>query len=250
MLTGTPLSGTILNALGILVGGLMGLTLTRQFTQTTQLALRGLMGVFTVIIGLTITWNSIHGDLTHIFKQLGILILALICGRLVGKLLRIQRGLNRLGKYASMRFAAAKRDDPNRLNEGFMICALLFCAGPLGPIGAVEDGLMGYWEPLAIKAVMDGLAAMGFVAIYGWGVVLSAVPVLAYQGIVTLLVHGLEPTLREHALLDPINAAAGMLIFCVSLIVLELKKLQLGDYLPTLAMAPLLTMLFDGKFKL
>src|ERR1700722_14288824 len=162
MLTGTTLTGTILNALGILVGGLMGLTLTPQFTQTTQLALRGLMGVFTVVIGLTITWNSIHGNLTQILKQLGVLILALILGKMAGRLMHIQRGLNKLGAFASKRFAAAKRDDPNRLNEGFMICALLFCAGPLGPIGAVEDGLMGYWEPLAIKAVMDGLAAMGF----------------------------------------------------------------------------------------
>lgn len=248
MLTGTVLTGTILNALGILVGGLMGLMMPRQFTQTTQLAMRGLMGVFTVIIGLTITWNSIHGNLLQILEQLGILIASLITGRLVGRLVGIQRGLNKLGKYASTRFAAAKRDDPNRLNEGFLICALLFCAGPLGPIGAVEDGLMGYWEPLAIKAVMDGLAAMGFVAIYGWGVVLSAVPVLAYQGTITLLVQRLVPYLGDHALLDPVNAAAGMLIFCVSLIVLELKKLQLGDYLPAMVMAPLLSWLVQTQF--
>ncbi len=248
MLTGTTLTGTLLNALGILVGGMIGLTLTRQFTQATQIALRGLMGVFTVIIGLMITVNSFHGTPAQVFTQLGILILALTLGRIAGRLMHIQRGLNKLGQHASKRFAAAKRDDPNRLNEGFIICALLFCAGPLGPIGAVEDGLMGYWEPLAIKAVMDGLAAMGFVAVYGWGVVLSAIPVLAYQGTVTLLVHRFVPLLTEHGLLDSVNAAAGMLVFCVSLIILELKKLQLGDYLPSMVMAPLLTWFLRNKF--
>jgi hypothetical protein len=235
------MTGSVLNAIGIVIGGILGLMLARQFTASTQLALRGLMGVLTVVVGLRLTWEGLNGSFFQIFKQLVIMILALMVGRIVGQLLHIQAGLNRLGQYATKRFEATRPKDPNRFSEGFTICALLFCAGPLGPIGAIQDGLLGNWEPLAIKMVMDGLAAMGFVCIFGWGVLLSALPVLVYQGTITLLAHRAEPYLRAHGLLDSVGAVGGMLVFCVSLIVLELKKIQLADYLPSLVMAPLIT---------
>jgi len=234
-------TGTILNALGILIGGLMGLSLTRQFATPTQLAWRSLMGVVTVFIGLRLTWVSFNGSVLQVCKQFVIMLLALMLGKIVGQILHVQDGLNRLGRYASEKFANAKPDDPNRLNDGFIVCSLLFCAGPLGPLGAVTEGLTGHWEPLAIKMVMDGLAAMGFVSVYGWGAVLSAVPVLAFQCSVTLLVTRLEPFLRVRGLVDSINATDGILLFCVALIILELKKVRLGDYLPSLAVAPLIT---------
>src|SRR5262249_50293196 len=137
--------------------------------------------------------------------QIAILILSLMLGRLLGQLLHIQKSLNRLGAYATKRFAETRPDDPNRVNDGFIVCALLFCAGPLGPIGAVQAGLMSYWEPLAIKAIMDGLAAMGFVATFGWGVMLSAIPVFVFQGTITLAINKFLPFLQEQHLLDSVN---------------------------------------------
>src|SRR4051812_26850127 len=102
----------------------MGLLLTRQFLQSTQVALRGVMGVFTVFIGLRMTYLSLNGNGFQIIKQVVIMILALTVGRILGRLLRIQRTLNRLGHYAGERFAQAKPEDPNRTNEGFAICTL------------------------------------------------------------------------------------------------------------------------------
>ena len=238
------MTGTLLNATGILIGGVLGLGLARQFAPATQMAMRGLMGVLTVIVGLYLTWSSLNGSLVQILKQIAIMLMAMMLGSIFGRLLHIQSGLNRLGQYAGRRLSAASPDDPNSINEGFIICALLFCAGPLGPIGAIQDGLNGYWQPLAIKMVMDGLAAMGFVSVYGGGVILAAIPVIAYQGTITLVSHRLEPLLRAHALLDSVGAVSGMLIFCVALIILELKKIQLADYLPSLAFAPLITWLW------
>jgi|SRR5580704_855294 uncharacterized membrane protein YqgA involved in biofilm formation len=247
MLTG--MTGTVLNAIGILLGSLLGLMMSRQFSAPSQLAWRGVMGIVTVIIGLHLAWAGLTGGSTDFLRGLLVLILALITGSLAGRLLHIQKGLNRLGQYAGGRFAKVRRDDPNRFNEGFVVCAVLFCAGPLGIIGAVQDGLVGNWQPLAIKMVMDGLAAMGFVGVYGGGVALSAVPVFVYQGTLTLLVHRLEPFLQQHQLVDSINTVSGMLIFCVALVILELKKVELGNYLPCLAMAPLLTWLLKTSFR-
>jgi uncharacterized membrane protein YqgA involved in biofilm formation len=246
MLTG--MTGTVLNAVGILIGSLLGLMLARQFSSSSQIAWRGVMGIVTVILGLRLTGVGLSGNATEILRGLVVLILALFLGRFTGRLLHIQKGLNRLGHYASKRFSQVRPDDPNRFNEGFVVCAVLFCAGPLGIIGAVQDGLTGNWEPLAVKMVMDGLAAMGFVTVYGSGVTLSAVPVFVYQGTITLLVHRLEPFLQQNHLLGPINAVSGMLIFCVALVILELKKIELGDYLPSLVTAPLLMWLLRTQF--
>jgi len=86
------------------------------------------------------------------------------------------------------------------------------------------------------------LAAMGFVAIFGRGVVLSAVPVLVLQGTITLLCARFAgPFLRAHTLLDPVNATGGLLIFCVVLIIFEIRRIEVTDYLPSLVFAPLLT---------
>ena len=114
----------------------------------------------------------------------------------------------------------------------------------LGILGAVQDGLCpsGYYYPLAIKGVMDGLATMGFISIFGWGSILAAVPVLAFQGSLTLLcAQVLAPYLTSHGWLESVDATSGMLVFCVALIILDLKKIELADYLPSLAFAPLLT---------
>jgi uncharacterized protein len=241
MSNGAILTGTILNALGILIGGLAGLNRTRQLAPSTQVAIRGIMGVITVYVGLRLTVMGLNGSVGHVFKQIAIMLLAMMLGKLIGQLLRIQSSLNRLGQHASQSFAKTRPEDPNRISDGFTLCTLLFCAGPLGPLGAVQDGLSGYWQPLAIKMVMDGLAAMGFVSIYGWGVVLSAIPVFIYQGTITLAVQRLEPFLHQHGLVDSVNVVGGMLIFSVALIILELKKIQLADYLPSLVVAPLIT---------
>jgi hypothetical protein len=82
---------------------------------------------------------------------------------------------------------------------------------------------------------------MAFVTTFGWGAVLSVIPVIACQGTLSLLARLLQPYLAQHALLDSINATAGLLVFCIALIILELKKIELADYLPSLAFAPLLT---------
>src|SRR3954469_10388151 len=105
------LIGTILNALGILIGGLLGLNRTRQLEPSTQSALRGIMGIVTVYVGLRLTVVSLHGSPMQVLKQVAILILSLMAGRLLGQLLHIQSTLNRLGQHAGKAFAKANPED-------------------------------------------------------------------------------------------------------------------------------------------
>jgi uncharacterized membrane protein YqgA involved in biofilm formation len=131
------------------------------------------------------------------------------------------------------------------------VCALLFCAAPLGIIGAIhaslptDNGGQGHWQVLAVKALMDGLAMMGFAAMFGVGAILSALPVFVFQGTITLAC-GLyaEPFLRAHQLLDSVNATGGLLVTMVSVVIFEIRRVELADYLPALAVAPLITWLW------
>src|SRR5262245_6560469 len=107
--------GTILNALGILVGGALGLLLRRQLKLSTQVAIKGLLGVLVVFVGLKTTWDNLGGGgFLLVVKQLTIVVLALTLGRLTGRLLHLQKGLNRLGQYARQKFSAAAPDQANR----------------------------------------------------------------------------------------------------------------------------------------
>ena len=109
-------------------------------------------------------------------------------------------------------------------------------------LGSLQDGLDGNWRTLGVKALMDGLATMALVSTLGWGVILAAVPVVAYQGTITLCARLLAPVLEKQALMDSVNATGGMLVFCLALIILDIRKVAVADYLPSLVIAPLLTL--------
>lgn len=235
--------GTAINAAGILLGGILGVTVARRIATETQQKLKVLLAVFIVYAGLSMTWKGVNGSFGQVLRQLGIMLLSLSLGNFTGHLLRLQRGMNSLGRYARDRFAKADVN-ANNFSEGFITCTLVFCLGPMAILGPMEDALDGSVRLLAIKAAMDGLATMGFVATLGWGCVLSVVPVVAYQGTLTLLAGALRPYLAHSDLLDSINATGGIVVFTIALVVLELKKVQLANYLPSLVWAPLLTWWF------
>ena len=236
--------GTLINATAILIGGVVGLTAKKPLSPVHQTALKVLLGAYTVYAGLSASWQGLNGNPGQILKQLGTILLALMLGNLTGKLLRIQKSLNHLGQFAKGRITRATPANSRRFSEGFLTCSILFCLTPVGIIGSLQDGLSGNFKPLAIKAVMDGLATMALVTSFGWSALLSIVPVVAGQGTLTLLAHWAQPWLHKNALVDPLDATAGLLVFCVALIILDLKKIELADYLPSLVFAPLLAWLW------
>jgi len=245
------MTGAIINAAGIIVGGFIGLARTTPLSAQAQGFFKVALGAFTIFFGLRLTWLSVGGSFGVVIKQLFITLLALILGRLLGKLIGIQRASNHLGQYARKLIETNRPNDPHRFGNGMNVCAILFCAAPLGIIGAIHDGLPvesgghGYWQILAIKTLMDGLAMMGFVAMFGGGTILSALPVFVFQGTITLASSlYLEPFLRLHHLLDSVNAAGGLLVCMVSVVIFEIRRVELADCLPALAVAPLITWLW------
>ncbi len=237
--------GTIINVAGILAGAIAGLIRKKGISAANEAFLKLAIGAFTIFYGLRLTWISINGSFLQVLRQVLIMIVALMLGKICGRLMRLQKTSNRLGASARTSIEAVAKGPKPGPGEGFKVCAVLFCAAPLGILGALQDGLSDYFYPLIVKGVIDGLAAMGFVMMFGWGMVLSVISVLAFQGTIYLLASQfLRPFLEAHSLIDPVNAVGGMLVFCVGMIVLQLKKIEVADYLPSLAFAPLLAWLF------
>lgn len=241
--TGTFIIGTIVNAAAIALGAVIGLVRKTPMTGENQTFFKVGLGLATIIFGLRLTWVSVHGSAKQILGQIGIVILAMMLGKLTGKLLHLQKLSNRLGRFARERIADMPPGQRGSPADGVNVCAALFCAAPLGIIGAISESLGGGPLPLLVKAAMDGLGAFGFVALFGGTVALSALPVLAFQGTISLLVlQFAQPYLEAHQLTDSVNATAGLLVFCVSLLIFEVRRVEIADYLPSLAWAPLLTL--------
>jgi hypothetical protein len=233
--------GALINSAGIVLGGVLALVLKKPVSAANQNRLKVLLGAFTVWLGLSLTVASLNGSVLQKLKLLGIVLLAMTLGKLTGKLLRLQKISNSLGRFATQKMAAA--GSKPQFNEGFQVATALFCAAPLAILGSVQEGLSGFSKVFLVKAVMDGMATMAFTATFGWGVMVSSVTVLAWQGAIIRGAFLLEPLLRHQAppLLDSVNAADGLLVFCVALIILQIKKVAVADYLPSLVLAPLLT---------
>jgi len=244
-------TGAFLNAMGILIGALLGLAMPKPLSVRTQAFFRSMLGVFTIYFGLRLVWLSVNGTFLSELKQLFIALLALTLGFWIGKLLRLQKISNHLGRHAGHLVASASSGPPRKIGDGFTACAILFCAAPLGLLGAVTDGLppmespSGYFWLLVVKAVMDGLAMTGFVKLFGWPSAMSAFPVFAFLGGITFACQFYaKPFLAAYGLVDPVGAVGGLIACAIALMIFEVRRVELANFLPALAVAPLLAWLF------
>jgi len=237
--------GTALNAAGILAGGIAGSIRRQPLSGLQETFWKATLGLCTVLYGLRLTWLNVSGSASEILKQLLIVILSLMLGRWTGYVLGLQKASNRLGQYARDKMSSAGANKTPAPDDGFKVCGALFCAAPLATLGALQDGLSGYFYPLLMKAVMDGLAAMGLARLFGKSVALSALPVFVFQGTITLAcIQWVGPFLRAKGLDQSVSATNGLLIFSVALVILQVKKIPLADYLPSLIYAGLLRSLW------
>ncbi len=237
-------TGAFLNALGILSGAIFGLALRQPLSARTQDFFRRALGATAIFSGLWLVWLNVNGTFLSCAKQTLIALVALVLGNLAGKLLALQKISNRLGRFAGNLIANPQTNSPRKAADGFNACSVLFCAAPLGILGAVTDGLSGYFYFLAVKTVMDGLAMTSFVKMFGWLSALSAFPVYLFLGATTFAVQFYaRPFLDSHGLIDSVNVAGGFIACAVALVILAVRKVELANYLPALAVAPLLVWL-------
>jgi uncharacterized membrane protein YqgA involved in biofilm formation len=220
--------GTLLNAATILVGGVLGTLLGDRLPARMQETLFAAIGLVTVLIGL------LGAETTH---SVLVLLGAMLLGGMIGEVLGIEQGLQRLGDWLQKRLARPGAT----FSEGFVTASLLFCVGPLSILGALNNGLTGDTTDLALKATLDGIGALAFAAALGPGVLGAAATLLLYQGAISLGAHGIKPLVDANpAAIRELNAAGGLVLVAIGLKVLKLRELRVANFLPALVVAPLL----------
>ena len=184
---------------------------------------------------------------------------ALLIGGVAGSLLRIEDRMEQFGRWLQRRLtrrpatgpdddaaatteAVAGDQPPSRFVEGFVDASLIFCIGPLAVLGSLSDGLGRGIDQLALKSVLDGFASLAFAASLGWGVAASAISVGVWQGLLTLLGAAMGMVMSS-ALIASLTATGGVLLLGVGLRLLHIRQVPVGDMLPALLVAPILTAL-------
>ncbi len=224
------MTGTWINVGAILVGTTIGVGLGARFPAAVQQRVLAGLGLVTAVIGvdLALAWRD-----TSALYVLG----AVLLGGIIGELLGIEDRLQRLGDRIQARVSGP--DSTSSVSQAFFTASLLFCVGPLTVIGSFEDGLNGNIEPLATKSMLDGFASIALASTLGIGVAFAAVTVLLVQGSLTLGAGLLEDVLKGEAL-AAMTSTGGVLIIAISLKLLDLKNVKIGNFLPALFLAPLL----------
>lgn len=225
------MTGTIINVIAILIGGAAGLLFGARLSGKLKETVIAGMGLFTTAVGLKMFLKT-ENEL--------IVLGALIVGAILGEWWGIENGLQRMGAWLEKRFAGGGEDQSSRFVRGFMTASLLYLIGPMAILGSISDGLTGDYRTLAIKSTLDGFASIAFASSLGIGVLFSAIPTLIYQGGISLLAAQLN-TLVTPQMMGELTATGGVLLMGVGVSsLLELKKIRVGNFLPALAVAPLI----------
>jgi len=233
--------GAFINAMGILLGALLGLLLPKPLPVRTQVFLRSILGAATTFVALRLVWLSINGTFWACLKQLAIAMVAVMLGHALGKWLKLQKLSNRVGHRAVLIMENVQKHGLRHHADGFNACAILLCSSPLGIVRALTDGLSGYFWLLALKGAIDAIAMASFVKMFRWPAAMAAFPVFLILSVITIATRlYLAPFLDAHGLTQSVNAAAGLVASAVALVVLETRKVELANYLPALVVAPIL----------
>jgi uncharacterized protein len=233
-------TGTLINVGAVLLGTLIGtLAGGRLPERVHQRVLFGL-GMVTLILGIdnALAWRE------EPKRLILVVMFSVLLGGIVGEALRIEDRLQRLGDRLQARFAR-KDGGHSTVSEAFFTATLLFCVGPLTVLGSINDGLRGDIELLTTKSLLDGFASIALAAALGPGVALAAVSVLVIQGGISLGA-GLFEDILVGEPLDALTSAGGVLIIGISLKLLDIKDVRVGNYLPALLFAPPLAALAEA----
>jgi uncharacterized protein len=223
------LTGTFINVGAVLAGTLFGCLVGSRLPGSLHERVMAGLGLVVLVIGVdnALAWR----DTNPLYVLGGVLL-----GGLVGEAIGIERALESFGDRIQR---TVSRGRHSTVSEAFVTASLLFCVGPLTVVGSIENGLTGDYQTLATKSMLDGFASIALASTLGWGVAIAAGTVLVVQGALSLGA-GLFKHVLEGEALDALTSAGGVLIIGISLKLLQLKDVKVGNFLPALVIAPAL----------
>lgn len=237
------MTGTFLNILTVLVGGMIGLGFGARLPVKVRETVVAGLGLFTASYGI-----KIFLDTQNPLIVLG----SLLIGGILGEWWRIEDRLRNVGAWLENRYSSRKSatdtdkaDQRNRFVRGFLTASLVFCVGPMTILGSIQDGLSGDYSLLAVKSVLDGFAALAFASTLGEGVLFSTLVILVYQGGLSLLAAQASAWINESMMTEMTAVGGAMLLGLAISSLLELKTIRVSNFLPALVIAPLIVALLS-----
>ena len=230
--TGLPMSGTLINALGIVAGSLIGLALKRRIPKGMDEQMLKVLGIATALIAITGIFSAMFvveaGTGALVSSGGFLLLISLVVGCVAGELLRIDARLNTFGKQVEERFGA------DGFARGFVAASLLFPVGAMAVIGSLYDGLTGDISILLLKSVLDFTASIILASTLGIGVLFSIVPLILFQGSITLLAGVIYPFVSP-PLLDLFSMVGYAIVLCIGINLVAGTNIRAANLLPALA---------------
>jgi len=222
--------GTLVNVGTVMLGSSLGLLLHTRLPRKLIVIVFQVIGLFTLFLGFSMALKT---------ANFLIMIFSGAIGAVIGELCQIERGINRLGGNLKRRL----KSDNDKFAEGLVTAFLLFCMGSMTILGAFEEGLGGKPNLLLAKSLLDGFSSMALAAGLGVGVLLAVVPLLIYQGGLTLLA-GLLGDILTTPIVNEMTAVGGLLLIGLGLTILEIKIVKVVNMLPSLVVAIILAGIF------
>lgn len=218
-----------MNIITVVVGSILGTFLGARFPGRIRQTVVSGLGLFTFGLGIQMFLKT-----EDVLVALG----SLLIGALLGEWWKIEDGLQSLGKWLERKFLHGENEDQARFIKGFLTASLVFCVGPMTILGSIEDGLTGTYKILAVKATLDGFASLAFASSLGIGVLFSILPMLVYQGGLTLLASQVQ-SLVTPTMMNEMSAVGGLILMAIAISgLLEIKPIRTGNFLPALVVAP------------
>lgn len=211
------LLGTTVNGLSIIAGSILGFLVFRgKLKENANESILKAAALAIMLIGLKNAWAG---------ENMLLMIFSLVIGTYIGEAVGIENKLEGLGKFIESK---VKGDN---IARGFVTASLLFCTGSMAILGALEGGLKNQHHILLAKSVLDGIIAIMFTTTLGIGVIFSAIPVFLYQGAIVLSASFVKDLLTDPVIAN-MNGVGGLLIVALSLNMLDVKHIRVGNMLP------------------
>jgi len=224
--------GTIVNVLAIVVGSILGVLGGNFLSEGTKDTVSKGVGLGVILIGMQMALETQH---------LIVVLVSILLGAVTGEIIGIEKYLDKAANLLERRIQGDNGKEGG-IAKGFVTATLIFCIGAMAIMGSLQSGLTGEHSILYAKSVLDGVTSIVLASTLGIGVALSALPLFIYQGTITLLAHIIEPLVIEEAVTE-MKATGGLLILAIALNMLELTKIRVGNMLPAVVYAVLLTTL-------
>ncbi|MBQ7349025.1 MAG: DUF554 domain-containing protein [Clostridia bacterium] len=219
--------GVLVNTATVIVGSLLGLLFRKGINEKFSSVIMAVIGLCVIVIGVQgaiATSNAI------------IMILSLVIGTILGMLLHIGVGIDKLGAWIEKRFT--RTDEKASIAQGFISGSLLFCVGGMTIVGSLTAGIEGNNDILFAKSILDLISSCVLASTLGFGVLLSAVFVFLAQGALVLLSGVLGGLLNDAVLVAEISAVGGIMMIALGLNLAKITKIQVADMLPAFLIVP------------